>query len=248
MERLMKCHWRANDNIFTAETDRYRQKGIKMEYVAEIKNVSKRFGDETVVREVSLSLEPGKIYGIAGRNGSGKTVLFKMVIGFLRPTMGKIFVHGKEIGKDADFAEDTGIIIETPGFLGGFSGYKNLEYLAAIKKKIGREEIRKSMELVGLDPDSRKKVKKYSLGMRQRLGIAQAIMEHPKFLVLDEPMNGLDREGAAEIRELFLRLKEKGTTILLSSHHREDMEELCDKVYGMEDGRLQRSAAFHLSR
>ena len=210
-----------------------------MECIAEIKNVSKKFGDETVVREVSLSLDAGKIYGIAGRNGSGKTVLFKMIIGFLKPTTGRIFVNGKEIGKNTDFAEDTGIIIETPGFLGAFSGYKNLEYLAAIKKQIGKDEIRRSMELVGLDPASRKKVKKYSLGMRQRLGIAQAIMEHPKFLVLDEPMNGLDREGVAEIRELFLKLKKEGTTILLSSHHREDMEELCDKVFEMEDGCLK---------
>lgn len=217
-----------------------------MEYIAEIKNVSKKFGDETAVREVSLSLEPGKIYGIAGRNGSGKTVLFKMIIGFLRPTTGKIIVNGKEVGKDTDFAEDIGIIIETPGFLGGFCGYKNLEYLAAIRKRIGKDEIRKSMESVGLDPDSRKKVKKYSLGMRQRLGIAQAIMEHPKFLILDEPMNGLDREGAAEIRKLFLRLKEEGATILLSSHHREDMDELCDEAYEMEDGCLKKYSAFNL--
>lgn len=209
-----------------------------MEYIAEIKNVSKRFGDETVVREVSLSLEPGRIYGIAGRNGSGKTVLFKMLIGFLKPTTGRIFVNGKEIGKDRDFAEDVGIIIETPGFLGGFSGYKNLEYLAGIKKRIGKEEIRRSMEKVGLDPDSRKKVKKYSLGMRQRLGIAQAIMEEPKLLILDEPMNGLDRQGVEEIRELFLKLRGEGVTILLASHHKEDMELLCDKVYEMEDGCL----------
>lgn len=210
-----------------------------MEYIAEIKNVSKRFGDETVVREVSLSLEPGRIYGIAGRNGSGKTVLFKMLIGFLKPTTGRIFVNGKEIGRDRDFAEDVGIIIETPGFLGGFSGYKNLEYLAGIKKRIGKEEIRRSMEKVGLDPDSRKKVKKYSLGMRQRLGIAQAIMEEPKLLILDEPMNGLDRQGAEEIRGLFLKLKGEGVTILLASHHKEDMELLCDKVYEMEDGCLR---------
>ena len=210
-----------------------------MEYIAEIKNVSKRFGDETVVREVSLSLEPGRIYGIAGRNGSGKTVLFKMLIGFLKPTTGRIFVNGKEIGKDRVFAEDVGIIIETPGFLGGFSGYKNLEYLAGIKKRIGKEEIRRSMEKVGLDPDSRKKVKKYSLGMRQRLGIAQAIMEEPKLLILDEPMNGLDRQGAEEIRGLFLKLRGEGVTILLASHHKEDMELLCDKVYEMEDGCLR---------
>ena len=210
-----------------------------MEYTAQIKNVSKKFGDETVVRDVTLSLEPGKIYGIAGRNGSGKTVLFKMIIGFLKPTAGKIFVHGKEIGKDVDFAQDIGVIIETPGFLGGFSGFKNLEYLADIKKQIGKKEIRESMEFVGLDPDSRKKVKKYSLGMRQRLGIAQAIMERPQFLILDEPMNGLDREGAAQIRELFLKLKGQGTTILLASHHREDIDELCDVVYEMEDGCLR---------
>lgn len=210
-----------------------------MEYIAEIKNVSKKFGDETAVREVSLSLPRGKIYGITGRNGSGKTVLFKMLIGFMKPTAGKIFVGGKEVGKDTDFAEDIGMIIETPGFLGGFSGYKNLEYLAGIKKQIGKEEIRESMELVGLDPDSKKRVKKYSLGMRQRLGIAQAIMEHPKLLILDEPMNGLDREGAAEIRALFLKLKEEGTTILLASHHTEDMAELCDKVFEMEDGSLR---------
>ena len=215
-----------------------------MEFIAEIKNVSKKFGDETAVREVLLSLEPGKIYGIAGRNGSGKTVLFKMIIGFLKPSSGKIFVHGKEIGKDVDFAEDIGIIIETPGFLGGLNGYRNLEYLATIKKRIGREEIRGSMEIVGLDPDSKKKVRQYSLGMRQRLGIAQAIMEHPQFLILDEPMNGLDREGAAEIRLLFLKWKEEGTTILLSSHHREDLDELCDEVFEMEDGRLKRSPAF----
>ena len=218
-----------------------------MEYIAEIRNVSKKFGDETVVREVTMSLEAGKIYGVAGRNGSGKTVLFKMIIGFLRPSSGKIFVHGKEIGKDVDFAEDIGIIIETPGFLGSFNGYKNLEYLACIKKQIGKEEIRQSMKLVGLDPDSKKKVKKYSFGMRQRLGIAQAIMEHPKYLILDEPMNGLDREGAANIRALFLKLKEEGVTILLASHHREDIEELCDEVYEMEDGRLRRISVFNLS-
>lgn len=215
---------------------------IKMGYIAELKNVSKRFGQETAVREVSLSLEKGKIYGIAGPNGSGKTVLFKMLIGFLRPDSGKIFVNGKEIGKDTDFAEDIGIIIETPGFLGGFSGYQNLEYLAGIKKQIGEKEIRESMESVGLDPDSRKKVRKYSLGMRQRLGIAQAIMEHPKLLILDEPMNGLDREGAAQIRTLFLKLREESVTILLASHHKEDMDELCDKVYEMEDGCLRESA------
>ncbi len=214
-----------------------------MAEIIEIENLTKKFGDVTALENVNLSIGRGKIYGIVGRNGSGKTVLFKLITGYLKPTAGRVIVSGKEIGKDTDFAEDIGIIIETPGFLGGFNGYKNLEYLAGIKKQIGKDEIRKSMELAGLDPDSRKKVKKYSLGMRQRLGIAQAIMEHPKFLILDEPMNGLDREGAAEIRKLFRKLKEEGTTILLSSHHKEDMDELCDIVYEMEDGCLRNSAA-----
>lgn len=214
-----------------------------MSPVIDVKNVSKKFGTETAVKDVSLSLDKGKIYGITGRNGSGKTVLFKLIIGFLKPDKGVILVEGKQIGKDIDFAENTGIIIETPGFSGSFSGCKNLEYLAGIRKQIGKERIRESMELVGLDPDSRKKVKKYSLGMRQRLGIAQAIMENPHILILDEPMNGLDRQGVEDIRALFLDLKEKGTTILLASHNKEDMEYLCDEVYEMEEGGLKASAS-----
>lgn len=211
-----------------------------MEYIAEIKNVSKKFGDETVVREVSLSLEAGKIYGIAGRNGSGKTVLFKMIIGFLKPTAGKIFVGGKEIGKDTDFAENTGIIIENPGFLKGYTGFKNLAYLAGIRNVIGKEEIRESMVKVGLDPDSRKKVGKYSLGMKQRLGIAQAIMENPEILILDEPMNSLDNQGVDEVRGILTGLRDEGKTIILASHNKEDIEILCDEVYEMDHGRLAR--------
>lgn len=216
-----------------------------MEHVIDVVNVSKRFGSETVVKDVSLSLDRGKIYGITGRNGSGKTVLFKMIIGFLKPSSGKIFVDGLEIGKDTDFAKETGIIIETPGFLGSFTGYKNLEYLANIQKITGRDKIREALGRVGLDPDDRKKVRKYSLGMRQRLGIAQAIMENPHILILDEPMNGLDSQGAQDIRNLFLDLKRQGVTILLASHNREDMELLCDKIYRMEDGYLREEASFN---
>lgn len=211
---------------------------IKMGHIIDVVNVSKKFGSETVVNDVSLSLDKGKIYGIIGRNGSGKTVLFKMIIGFLRPSSGKIFVDGLEIGKDTDFAKETGIIIETPGFLGGLSGYKNLEYLASINNKIGKAEIREYMGKVGLDPDNRKKVRKYSLGMRQRLGIAQAIMENPHILILDEPMNGLDKQGVEDMRTLFLNLKKQGVTILLASHNREDIDILCDKVYEIDDGYL----------
>lgn len=210
-----------------------------MEDIICVENVSKRFGSELAVSEASLKIGKGRMIGIVGRNGSGKTVLFKMIVGFLRPDGGRIVVDGKEIGKDTDFAENTGVIIETPGFLSGCSGYRNLEYLASIRKTIGREEIRQSMIAVGLDPDSRKKVGKYSLGMRQRLGIAQAIMEKPKVLILDEPMNGLDRQGVEDIRKLLLRLREDGVSILLASHNKEDIDVLCDKVYEMEHGCLR---------
>lgn len=206
--------------------------------VITVENVTKKFGTATALDHVSITFQKGKIYGIIGRNGSGKTVLFKTMIGYLKPTSGRVIVNGKEVGKDADFAENIGIIIETPGFLKGYSGYKNLEYLAAIRKKIGKKEIKESMELVGLEPGSRKKVGKYSLGMRQRLGIAQAIMENPDILILDEPMNGLDNQGVEDVRAILMQLREEGKTIVLASHNKEDIELLCDEVYEMDHGRI----------
>lgn len=209
-----------------------------MESMIKVENVTKKFGGDTALENVSIDFEKGKIYGIVGRNGSGKTVLFKTIIGFLKPTSGRIVVEGKEIGKDTDFADNIGIIIETPGFLSAFNGYKNLEYLASIKKVIGKKEIQESMIRVGLEPNSRKKVGKYSLGMRQRLGIAQAIMENPDILILDEPMNGLDKQGVEDVREILLSLKEEGKTIILASHNKEDIEILCDEVHEMDHGKL----------
>lgn len=214
-----------------------------MESIIKVDNVIKKFGSEIALNNVSIEFERGKIYGIVGRNGSGKTVLFKTIIGFLKPTSGRVFVGGKEIGKDTDFADNIGIIIETPGFLSSYSGYKNLEYLASIKNMIGKKEIKESMERVGLDPGSKKKVGKYSLGMRQRLGIAQAIMENPDILILDEPMNGLDNQGVKEVREILLNLKEEGKSIILASHNKEDIEALCDKVYEMDHGKLTEKKA-----
>ena len=207
-----------------------------MEEMIRIENLTKKFGDVTVLDNINLSLKKGKIYGFIGRNGSGKTVLFKLIIGYLRPTGGRVTVGGEEIGKDQDFADDIGIIIENPGFLGRYTGFQNLKYLADIRNVIGREQIRESMEKVGLDPDNRKKVGKYSLGMRQRLGIAQAIMEDPEILILDEPMNSLDSQGVEDVRKILLQLRDEGKTILLSSHHKEDIEILCDCVYEMERG------------
>lgn len=209
-----------------------------MAEVMRVENLTKRFGDVAVLERISMSFEKGKIYGIIGRNGSGKTVLFKTMVGYLKPTDGRVVVGGREIGKDIDFADNMGIIIENPQFLSRYTGYKNLEYLASIRRIIGKEQIRESMARVGLDYGSRKKVGKYSLGMRQRLGIAQAIMENPEILVLDEPMNGLDSQGVNDVRNILLELKAEGKTVILASHNKEDIEVLCDTVYELDNGRL----------
>ena len=198
---------------------------------------------QKILENVSLSCEEGRIYGLVGRNGSGKTMLMKCICGFIRPDEGEIDVLGKRIGKDCDFAPDTGIIIETPGFIGHYSGFKNLKLLAAIKKKIDDDRIREIMEFVGLDPAMKKSVRKYSLGMRQRLGLAQAIMEDPKVLILDEPMNGLDKEGVEDMRKYLLKLREEGKTILIASHSSEDIAVLCDRTYEMEKGIISELSA-----
>ena len=197
----------------------------------EIKNVSKKFKDKIVIDKVSLELPTGQIHGLIGRNGSGKTVLMKMIVGFLKPDNGIINVFGNTIGKDTDFAKNIGVIIETPGFLPFESGFSNLKYLASIRGIISNEEIKSAISSVGLNPDDKKHVGKYSLGMRQRLGLAQAIMENPDLLILDEPMNGLDKDGVRDMRQYLLNLKEQGKTILIASHSAEDIDVLCDTVY-----------------
>ena len=164
--------------------------------------------------------------------------MFKCICGFLKPTGGVVLVDGKEIGKEIDFPESVGIIIENPGFLPDLSGFENLKRLAALNHRIGDEEIRECIRKVGLDPFSKKKVKQYSLGMRERLGIAQAIMEEPSLLILDEPMNGLDNQGVQEMRQLFLKLKDEGKTILLASHNREDIAALCDTTVEIDRGKI----------
>lgn len=206
----------------------------------ELIHVTKKFGQELVLKEVNLTLEQGRVYGIVGNNGSGKTVLMKCICGFLIPTTGLIQVFGSSIGQDVDFPESLGVIIETPGFLTNLTGRKNLEILAGMRRKIGPAEIQQVLEKVGLDPALKKPVANYSLGMRQRLGIAQAIMEDPKLLILDEPFNGLDKHGVGEIRKLLLELKKEGKTILLASHNEEDIRILCDEVYEMDGGVLRK--------
>lgn len=204
----------------------------------EVKNVNVMIGKNEILQDISAVFETGKIHGLIGRNGSGKTVLMKCICGFMKPTSGEVFVGGKQIGKEVDFAPDTGVIIETPGFVPFYSGYRNLKILAGLNHKIGKEEIEEAMRTVGLDPKLKRHVKKYSLGMRQRLGIAQAIMEKPKLLILDEPFNGLDKEGVEQMRTYFLELKKQGVTILLSSHTSEDIKLLCDTVTEMEKGKI----------
>ncbi len=201
-----------------------------------VQNVSKTFGDATVLQDVSREFEAGRVHGIVGNNGSGKTVLMKCICGFLPPTSGRILVRGKQVGRDMDFPDDTGIIIETPGFLPGLTGVKNLELLASLRRRVDREGIRETIRRVGLDPDSKKPVGKYSLGMRQRLGIAQAIMENPSLLILDEPFNGLDKNGVADMRQVIKGLREQGKTIILASHNQMDIDELCDTVCEMDAG------------
>lgn len=201
-----------------------------------VQKVSKDFGQERVLKNVSRTFEAGRIHGIVGNNGSGKTVLMKCICGFLFPTEGQVIVNGLRVGIDTDFPPSLGIIIETPGFLPNLTGVKNLEILASLNKKIGLKEITASIRRVGLDPHMKKPVSKYSLGMRQRLGIAQAIMEDPALLILDEPFNGLDKTGVTEMRSLIKSLKEEGKTILLASHNQGDIDELCDTVCEMDAG------------
>lgn len=205
-----------------------------------VQNITKEFKNQVVLKTVNLEFEMGKIYGIIGRNGSGKTVLLKCICGLLAPSTGKIIVGDKVVGKDIDYPQNIGFIIESPGFLPNYSGFKNLKYLASIRGRVKDDEIRKCIELVGLNPDDKKHVSNYSLGMRQRLGIAQALMENPDILILDEPMNALDNVGVDYMRKVFLRMKEEGKMIIIASHIRDDVEILCDEVYGIDDGMMEK--------
>lgn len=203
-----------------------------------IENVSKKIQGVTVLDNVNLRMESGKIYGLLGRNGSGKTMLMRAICGLIRPTEGKIMIDGAQQWKDFSFPPDLGMLIETPTFLPEFTGFENLEMLSSIRKKVSRNDIRETITKVGLMPDDKRITRKYSLGMRQRLGIACAIMEHPQLLVLDEPFNGLDVDGYELVKRIILEEKHKGTLIVLACHSREDLEDLSDVIYKVEQGRF----------
>ncbi len=206
--------------------------------IIQIEDLAKKYNDTMVLNHVSIEFKKGKIYGLIGRNGSGKTVLLKCICGFITPTQGHIYINGKDIEKCRSNRENLGIIIEHPGFLTHYSGYKNLKMLAMIQNKIDKQQIIDAMKLVDLDPYNKKAVGKYSLGMKQRLGIAQAIMENQQILILDEPMNGLDNSSVDKIRKIILKLKQEGKTIVIASHFKEDIQLLCDEVYQLDNGNI----------
>jgi ABC-2 type transport system ATP-binding protein len=203
-----------------------------------VKNAGKRINNVDIYKEINLVCSSGSITGLIGKNGAGKTMLLKSICGLTTYNEGEIIVCGKRIGIDVEIPDSVGVIIEVPGFLPNLSGYRNLKYLADINRKIGKEQVYETIKKVGLDPSDKKHVGKYSLGMRQRLGIAQAIMEDPEILLLDEPMNGLDNKGVSEVKEILKGLRNKNKTIILASHHMEDIDELCDQVYVMDAGRI----------
>ena len=209
-----------------------------MSEAIKVQNLSLTIKGSEILKDITHSFEKGKIHGLIGRNGSGKTMLMKCICGFVKPTGGEIYVNGKRVGKDCDFPDNIGIIIETPGFIPYYSGYHNLKLLAGLNRRIDSDKIKEAMQKVGLNPNLKLQVRKYSLGMRQRLGLAQAMMENPDLLILDEPMNGLDKDGVADMRRYLLELKEQGKTILIASHNSEDISALCDTVCEMEKGAI----------
>lgn len=209
-----------------------------MDAYIELNNITKRFGQNIVLENVSFSVKKGAAVGLVGANGSGKSVLFKILCGFERPDSGQVLIRGKQLGKGRDFPEHVGVFINSPGFVGIYSGLQNLKFLAAIQGKIGEREIREAMLKVGLDPENKTKVDNYSLGMKQKLGLAQAIMENQDILVLDEPFNALDYQTYEEMKQMLLELKAEGKTMFLTSHHYQDIELLCDQVYLIENHKI----------
>ncbi len=206
----------------------------------QIENMSKKIRDRVVLDGIDYTFRDGMTYGLKGINGSGKTMLMRVVSGLIYPTEGRVLVDGKELGKDVSFPESIGILIENPVFLDAYTGFGNLKLLASLNDRAGDEDIREILQKVGLDPDDTRKYRKYSLGMKQRLGIAAALMEKPKILLLDEPFNALDTDGVARFSKLIREEQERGTLILLACHEEGKLEEFADVVLRMEDGRIVR--------
>lgn len=205
-----------------------------------IENYTQKIKKDIILNDINLHLKENKIYGFVGRNGSGKSILFKGICGLLNISNGKIIIKGKEIGKDIDFYDNLGAVLDGAGFLPNLSSFDNLKLLASIRNKISDSDIKSALNKVGLDPNNKKKYKKYSLGMKQKLALAQAIMENPELLILDEPFNGLDSYSVKDIREMLIDYKKEGKTILISSHIKEDIDILCDEVYELDRGNINK--------
>ncbi len=203
-------------------------------------NYNKLIKKKEILTDINLTFESGKIYGLHGHNGSGKTMLLRAICGLILPTSGSVTVDGKTVGKDIEFPDSVGVIIENMSLIPEYTGFKNLQLLAGIKKKIGDSEIRDTLISVGLDPDDKRKVKEYSLGMKQKLNFAQAIMEKPELLLLDEPTNAMDVQTVGKVRSILAEMKEKGTLIIIASHNKEDLDALCDEFIDICDGKIQK--------
>lgn len=207
------------------------------EYV-EINNYKKVIKGNTILSDINLKFQRGKVYGFKGKNGSGKSMLFRAISGLIKATEGEVMINGKKIGRDISFPENLGLLIEYPGFLSDFTGFQNLKYLADINKKIDDNKIKNTLEAVGLDPEDKRKFKKYSLGMKQRLGVAQAVMENPDIIILDEPTNALDIDGVELINKIILELRNQNKLILISNHDKEEMEMIADEIYTIHEGKI----------
>lgn len=199
-------------------------------------NIGKSFHKAEVLKQINLSLEPGKIYGLWGKNGSGKTMLMRVMAGLVSPTTGRVLVDGVELKKG--FPPNMGLLLENPSFLDGYTAMGNLRLLAGIRNKISEEQIRSTLQKLGLDPDDKRVYRKFSLGMRQRLGIACAIMEEPDFILLDEPINALDTNGVKQVRKVLEEEKNRGALVVISCHDADEMRALADEVFMLEDGRI----------
>jgi ABC-2 type transport system ATP-binding protein len=203
-------------------------------------SLGKEIKGKTILDNINVQMESGKIYGLVGKNGSGKTMLIRALSGLMKPTNGKILYNEEEIYKDIDYIPSLGIVIENTGLYPEFTGYRNLKFLADVRKKISDSDIKNAIARVGLAPDDKRTVKKYSLGMKQRIVLAQAIMESPDVLLLDEPTNALDESGAELIRNICREEARRGAIVLIASHNKEDIETLCDFTYKMELGQISK--------
>ena len=209
-----------------------------MSVCIEVKNVSKQFGGKPVLEDVSLTIDHGSTVGLVGANGSGKSVLFKAICGMVKPDSGSIVVEGVTLGEKIDFPSNMGVFINSPGFIGIYNGFNNLKFLANICGVISDNQIRETMRKVGLDPDNKTKVDNYSLGMKQKLGLAQAIMEDQEILVLDEPFNALDFQTYNDVKEIIRLLQAEGKTFLMTSHNYDDIKQLCDVIYIIDNRKV----------